>query len=271
MPLSPEAIRFALLTRFLKGQAKVPQMPEAAMRIRQLLDDPRTSLEQLARVINSDPPLAAYLMQFAESPLIRGARPSVSMRDLLARIGTRQLGTLVLGFTARNLFASKEKTLQQAFRQRWRKARERAAFCAALAQRCNQPLDEAMLAGLLQDIGSLPLLAELEHWPDFPRDAEQLDGLCDYLSGDIGALVLTRWQVPTTLIECARQRNKWLHDHDGEADLTDLALLASALQIQPANLSEPLPAQRRLGFEQPLAGLREELLAEQQLWLRMLA
>ena len=49
MSLSPEAIRFALLTRFLKGQAKVPQMPEAAMRIRQLLDDPRTSLEQLAR------------------------------------------------------------------------------------------------------------------------------------------------------------------------------------------------------------------------------
>ena len=55
MSLSPEAIRFALLTRFLKGQAKVPQMPEAAMRIRQLLDDPRTSLEQLARVINSIP------------------------------------------------------------------------------------------------------------------------------------------------------------------------------------------------------------------------
>src|SRR5690606_19264670 len=181
------ALRFALLTRFLKGQAKVPQMPEAAMRIRQLLEDPRTSLEQLARVINSDPPLAAYLMQFAESPLIRGARPCVSMRDLLARIGTRQLGTLVLGFTARNLFASKEKALQQAFRQRWRKARERAAFCAALAQRCDQPLDEAMLAGLLQDIGSLPLLAELEHWPEVPRDAEQLDQLCDYLSGDIGA------------------------------------------------------------------------------------
>lgn len=128
-----------------------------------------------------------------------------------------------------------------------------------------------MLAGLLQDIGSLPLLAELEHWPAFPRDAQSLDGLCDHLSGDIGALALTRWQVPTSLIECARQRNKWLHDHDGEADLTDLVMLASALQIQPANLPEPLPAQRRLGLEQPLADLRETLQDEQQLWLRMLA
>lgn len=271
MSSSPEAIRFALLSRFLKGQAKVPQMPEAAMRIRQLLEDPRTSLEQLARVINSDPPLAAYLMQFAESPLIRGARPCVSMRDLLARLSTRQLGTLVLGFTARNLFTSTEKALQQVFRQRWRKARERAAFCAVLAQRCNQSLDEAMLAGLLQDIGSLPLLAELEHWPDYPRDAQSLEALCDYLSADIGALVLTRWQVPNTLIECARQLNKWQHEHEGEADLIDLVLLASALQIQSASLPEPLPAQRRLGLEHPLASLREELQDEQQLWLRMLA
>ncbi len=45
MSLSPDAIRFALLTRFLKGQAKVPQMPEAAMRIRRLgLEQPLTSL-----------------------------------------------------------------------------------------------------------------------------------------------------------------------------------------------------------------------------------
>lgn len=270
MSLSSEAIRFALLTRFLKGQTKVPQMPEAAMRIRRLLEDPRSSQEQIARVINSDPPLAAYLMQFAESPLVRGARACVSMRDLLARLGTRQIETLVLGFTARNLFASKEKALHQALRQRWRKARERAAFCAALAPRCGQSLDEAMLAGLLQDIGSLPLLVELEHWPTFPREAQALNELCDYLSGDIGALILTRWQVPTTLIECARQRNAWQRERD-TADLVDLVMLGSALQAMPNSSHEPLQAQKRLGLEQPLDVLRHELQAEQQFWLRMLA
>ena len=107
MSQSANAVRFALLTRFLKGEAKVPQMPEAALRIRRLLEDPRTSLEQLARVINSDPPLAAYLMQFADSPLLRGGRQGMSMRDLLARLGTRQLNDLVLGFTVRHLFASR--------------------------------------------------------------------------------------------------------------------------------------------------------------------
>jgi HD-like signal output (HDOD) protein len=271
MSLSANAVRFALLTRFLKGEAKVPQMPEAAMRIRRLLEDPRTSLEQLARVINSDPPLAAYLMQFADSPLLRGARQGMSLRDLLARLGTRQLNDLVLGFTVRHLFASRETILQQAFTLRWRRARERAAYCAALAQRSGLMLDDAMLAGLLQDIGSLPLLDELQHWPDFPREMPALDELCEQLSADIGALVLTRWQVPTAIIDCARQRGQWLREHEGPADLADLVLVASALQSDADNLPEMLPAQQRLGLEMPLATLRDELRPELQLWLRLLA
>lgn len=271
MSMPAEAVRLALLTRFIKGQARIPQMPEAALRIRQLLEDPRTSLEQLARVINSDPPLAAYLMQFAESPLLRGSRPTVTMRDLLARLGTQQLAGLVLGFAVRNSFASTEQALQQAFRLRWRQARERAAYCAALAQRCAIPLDEAMLAGLLQDIGSLPLLAELEHWPDYPRGRGALDELCDYLSGDIGALLLTRWQLPKAIVECARYRNQWLREQEDVPKICNLVMLASAMLHDPQALPEQLPAQQRLGLEQPLNELRETLQAELQLWRRLLA
>src|SRR5262245_5373927 len=115
-PLSPEALRFALYNRFLKGEAKVPQMPESLMRVRRMLNDPRTSLDQLARTINSDPPLAAYLMQYADSPLLRGYRACTSLRDVLACLGTRRLQNLVLCFGVRNLFIGKEATLQRVFR-----------------------------------------------------------------------------------------------------------------------------------------------------------
>ena len=91
------------------------------------------------------------------------------------------------------------------------------------------------------------------------------------MSGDIGALVLTRWQVPTAIIDCARQRGKWLREHPGRADLADLVLVASALQSAADDLPEVLPAQLRLGLEAPLAALREELRQELQLWLRLLA
>ncbi len=271
MSQSANAVRFALLTRFLKGEAKVPQMPEAALRIRRLLEDPRTSLEQLARVINSDPPLAAYLMQFADSPLLRGGRQGMSMRDLLARLGTRQLNDLVLGFTVRHLFASRETILQQAFALRWRRARERAAYCAALAQRCSLALDDAMLAGLLQDIGSLPLLDELQHWPDFPREMAALDELCDQLvrrHRRTGADALAtaccrhRMRAPARPAAAPARRPR-------QTSPTWSWSPAPCRPTRPLCLS---PCRRRgLGLQQPLAELREALRPELQLWLRLLA
>lgn len=270
MPTTADTLRMALLNRFLKGEARIPQMPEAAVRIKKLLEDPRTSLEQLTRVITGDPPLAAYLMQFSNTPLLRGDRACSSLRELLGRLGTRQLADLVLGFSLQNLFTSTDPALQQAFRTRWRSARERAAYCAVLAQRTGLSLDDAMLGGLLQDIGSLPLLSELERWPDVPRDGDTLHELCERLSGDLGALILTRWQLPSAVIESTRLYGQWQRQHDGVADLADLVLLASALQANRSQ-DEPLPAQTKLGLEQPLAELKQELAGELQLWKRLLA
>ncbi|TRX75900.1 HDOD domain-containing protein [Pseudomonas mangiferae] len=277
-PPSTDSLRFALYTRFLKGEAKIPQMPENALRIRRLLDDPRTSLEQLSRVINSDPPLAAYLLQFAESPMLRGARPCNSLRDVLGRLGTEKLYQLVLGFSMRNLFISKELPLQKVFRARWRASLERAAYCACLAARSPvASVDDALLAGLLQDIGSLPLLAELERWPDFPRDENALRALCEELSGPVGVVILTAWKQPPAMIDVARQRREW-HRDQAFADLADLVQVASLLQALPPADAPPLrdaPALRRLF---PVVGesveasdsLLQQIAEEAPLWFKLL-
>jgi HD-like signal output (HDOD) protein len=218
-------------------------------------------------------------MQFAESPLLRGARPCASLRDVLARLGTRRLGNLVLGFSLRNLYIGKERILQQMFRARWNAARERAAYSALLAQHSQvAEADDAILAGLLQDVGSLPLLAELERWPQYPRDAESLQRLCEQLSGDIGVVIMTVWKLPTLTIECARQRSRWDREHDGPADLADLVQVAEQLR-NPALAGDALaelPAFRRLAqgcpaLQQPIPQLRAQLNEEVKLWQRLLA
>ncbi len=157
-----QALHYSLLSAFLKGTAKTPQMPENALRIRSLLRDPNTSLEHLSRVINSDPPLAAYLMQFADSPLLKSARPCRTLRDVLARLGTDKLNNLVLSFAVRNLFISKELAIQKIFRARWNASLVRAAWSVCISSSvANLSPDECgLLGGLFQDIGSLPLLAE---------------------------------------------------------------------------------------------------------------
>ncbi len=202
-----QALHYSLLSAFLKGTAKTPQMPENALRIRSLLKDPNASLEHLSRVINSDPPLAAYLMQFADSPLLKSARPCRSLRDVLARLGTEKLNNLILSFSVRNLFISKELPLQKVFRARWNASLVRAAWSACLSSSVpGVNADDALLGGLFQDIGSLPLLAELENWPQISREPDDLNKVCEQLSAQIGTVLLTVWKQPSHLVDCARYR-----------------------------------------------------------------
>ena len=52
----------------------------------------------------------------------------------------------------------------------------------------------------------LPLLAELENWPQLSREPEDLNNLCDQLSAQIGTVLLSVWKQPSHLIDCARYR-----------------------------------------------------------------
>jgi hypothetical protein len=53
----PTGLKFSLYFNFLKGNAKVPQMPETSLRLRELLASERASLEQVTRLLHSNPPL----------------------------------------------------------------------------------------------------------------------------------------------------------------------------------------------------------------------
>ena len=268
-----QSLHYSLLSAFLKGTVKIPQMPENALRIRSLLRDPYTSLEHLSRVINSDPPLAAYLMQFADSPLLKSARPCRSLRDILARLGTSKLNNLVLSFAVRNIFISKELALQKAFRARWNASLARAAWSASLTSVLPEiSADDALLGGLFQDIGSLPLLAELENWPQIDRETDNLNTVCEQLSGQIGTVLLTSWKQPSHLVDCARYRNGHLASSSADtAQLYELVQIGEALHnpLKHQQLAQ-LPLAQQIFNDMDVEKVQQQLQEQVEVWFLLL-
>ncbi len=268
-----QSLHYSLLSGFLKGTAKIPQMPENSLRVRSLLRDPHVSLEQLSRMINRDPPLAAYLMQFADSPLIKSARPCRSLSDVIARLGTNQLNNLVLAFSIRHIFISKELFLQQGFRARWNASSMRAAWSACLAPLVSGiSADDALLGGLFQDIGSLPLLAELENWPQIPRDADTLNGVCEELSAPIGTILLTDWKQPSSLIDCARYRSSHTETPVHETtQLYELVQIGEALQNPSKHQTlAQLPLAQQIFANLDAHEIQQQLKNQVNLWFLLL-
>jgi len=271
-----EGLKFSLYSNFLKGSAKVPQMPETSLRLRKLLDSEHASLEQVTRLLHSNPPLAAYLLQFASSPMLRNVRQGVNLQEVVSRIGMQRVNNLVLTFAVEHLFTSHEPMLIKVFRTRWNAALLCGAYCASLAQQLTRlPMEDAMLGGLLQDIGSLPLLDELERWPEVPREPPELQSLCEQLSADVGVIVLTAWRLPAMLVDCARHRSAWQRQHEGSADLVDVVQVAR--QLSEGSDDErlvQLPAWRRLladrADDMAPQMLRDELGSEVSFWFKLL-
>jgi HD-like signal output (HDOD) protein len=89
---SPSNIAFdfirSLAEELSGGHVDLPSFPEIALQVRRILGDPNTRVEQIVRVVGSEPALAARLLRIANSAAInRSGKNVTDLRTAIARIG----------------------------------------------------------------------------------------------------------------------------------------------------------------------------------------
>lgn len=239
-------------------QLELPPMPEVALQIKRMADDPEANFASVAKVVQSDPAVAGAIMHAANSPLFRASKPTATLKDAVVRLGLKTTRSLAMSLAMRATFQSDVPSVKQRVRQVWERSVTISALSYAIARRCRAKLDpeRALLAGLLHDIGSVPILNyiakhKLEHTPD------ELDEILAKLRSMVGVLVLNYWGFDQDLITVVEESRDWDRDAGSEPDYCDLVLVAqlcSNLDIPRAAALPPLdqvPAVRRLGLGEP--------------------
>ena len=82
------------------------------------------------------------------------------------------------------------------------------------------------LAGLLQDIGVLPILNVLNRYHEQLTNEAPVVRAIDKFAPSVGTVLLTRWGFEADMVEVARSRGNWLRDPQPTADLADIVLIA---------------------------------------------
>ena len=103
-------------------------------------------------------------------------------------------------------------------------------------------LDSAMLAGLLNNIGALPLLSQLEKRRDEKLQTDEARELVSQFSPKVGVLLLTEWGFAENFIDVARRRDAYDFDPGAPADLADLVMLARLHAAAAQGTADSLPA-----------------------------
>ncbi|MDX5298460.1 MAG: HDOD domain-containing protein [Gammaproteobacteria bacterium] len=210
------------------NQLVLPSLPDLAWRIRRIAEQPDTGLDDLAQALISDPAMAAKLVRACNSPLYRGFAEIHSLREAVVRLGVQVTRQLVTVFSMRELFKTRQPELQDAMSVLWDHSREVAAMAWALA-RAQAGIDpeEALLAGLLQGIGAIPVIAHAERHVNLFADYRALRQAIQDLRGEIGGALLRHWGFPEVFVEVAEHPGDWMYDHGDERPrLVDVVLLA---------------------------------------------
>jgi len=151
------------LERSLAGGAlEVPSLPEVALKIRRALSEEDVSIGEIARLIGTDPALAARMLRVANSAMFyRGSRPITNLKDAVSQLGQKMVRNVALSFAAQQVFIGYgHRLLHDLIGAVWRHSVHAAVVAHMLARvRTRLNADEAFLAGLLHEVGKLYILA----------------------------------------------------------------------------------------------------------------
>jgi len=235
------------------GALVLPTLPEVALQVREVVDDPNATAAQLADIIVTDAALSARLLKVANSALYRGRVPIESVQMAVSRLGLSMVRNLVTSLVMEQMFQATTSRLDTRLRELWEHTTKVAAASQVIANKVpGIKTDEAMLAGLIHAIGILPILMKADEDGDLIRDGRKLDQLIDNLYPKLGATILKNWEFSSELIEVAAEhKNLNRNTLDAPADLVDVVQVA-VLQsysgtdkaIDPVTLNEIVSFQK---------------------------
>jgi putative nucleotidyltransferase with HDIG domain len=270
--------------RLTAGVKDLVTLPDVAMRIARMVDDPKASATDIGREISNDAALTARLLRIANSAAYGQHRKIANVSRAIAVLGVRQVRDLTMGLTAVRAFngISNGLVTMEVF---WRHSVLCAVAAGQIAARRDAARTESpFVAGLLHDIGQLVMYSRV---PEASREtllmlADATDDIGLYqceravLAFDhaaVGASLARSWGLPESLLECIEFHHEPHLARDypvdvatvhiansvavlaeiGSADLSDApALVPAALKLarlSPDSLPEIVEQTRAAGAE----------------------
>ena len=206
----------------------LPTLPEVAVRIGRAVKDDTRDASRIAEVIQTDPVITAKLIRVANSAYYGGMQPLNSCEGAVVRLGIDTTHNLVLTFALQDLFHSKSATLKKRMRQLWKHSTRVAALCFVLAKQTRTfPPDQALLAGLIHDIGEIAILTYLgKYTAQESLKEEQVDSVVTALRGQVGGMILRYWDFAPEFVSVAMEAEDWRRDPGPDPDYCDLVIVA---------------------------------------------
>lgn len=219
----------------------LPAMPVVATKVMQLVEDERATAEELAKIVQSDPTMAARVLKISNSAFYGCQRQIQTLPSAIVVIGFNTLKTLVLMASVKEMFKPNGLTEKMLWEQSFGAAL--AARVIARETRTANP-EEAFLAGLMQDIGKIIMqhidpgkfqMVIEQYYNEGLEFDEAEKAFYSFSHAELGGCVLQKWNFPETLVSVVTHHHTFdLPDADDhyQRRMTAVASLANLFCVK---------------------------------------
>lgn len=204
----------------------IPSLPDVAVKLRKAIAQ-NVDVNEVVKIVQLDPAIAGKLVHVANSPLYLPTRPISNCRDAIVRLGLAATRNLVISYSLKQIFQCKDRHINQLLQEEWKKSVYLSSLCYVLAlENGGVDPEEALLAGLVSDIGVTPFFYFTENFPREYWSPEDVALALPWLRGPVGVFVLRRWDFRPELVEIPLLAEDWFHDGGPELRLSDIVTLS---------------------------------------------
>ena len=252
------------IARDLSGDINFPTCMDAAILVRNTLKDPLASLERVVQVVGIEPLISSKLLRLANSVSYNPSGKRISdLSTAIGRLGFEAVRTTSLAVAMDQMLKSRNlAAYDKIAHQAWEHSLQVAAIARVLARRIGRiNPDEAMLAGLVHNIGIFYLLFRAAEYAEY-RDNKP--AMLDLLRGwheSIGESLLHILGLPEHITEAVRDHDR-PQNIDTPSSLRDILYFANLLAVdftgeQPIGM-DSVDAGKAISDRERFADLLEE-------------
>jgi HD-like signal output (HDOD) protein len=249
-----------LAGRLASGNIDLPPCPQIALRVREILGQEDTTAEKVARLALLDPVLAGRIFKLANSAMFsRSAGATSDIKTAIGRIGFDMVKTLAFEVALDQTFelgaGSRLVGLSRSIRGH---SRQVAVLAYLIAKRYAPGVKagDAMLAGLLHEVGKLYIVGQADAYPALFSDPSRLEQLLDDWHAGIGHAILDAWELPEAIVTAVGEQDAVDNAPFGAVTVTvvlaaasDLSPLCTGVSEQDKEAALCRPAVQRLNLD----------------------
>ncbi len=192
-----DKVQHELIRAIEDDELVLPTLPEVALRVREAAEDPNVGIPALGKVIGNDAALTARIIKVVNSPLLRTSKEITDLQMAISRLGINYTCNLATGLAMEQMFQATSDVIDRKMREVWNRSTEIAGICHVLCRSYTRLApDQATLAGLVHQIGALPILTYAEEHAELMNDSISLNHVIERIHPIIGDRILHTWDFP---------------------------------------------------------------------------